>query len=204
MRVLAVTSQSCTVLSGRPLASRRAVPTATSRPVVRWRSFPLRWAYRSPLRPGRPRRRTGRPARRGRACRDGHRGRLGFCNGTGQRAALWPAAGQRALEVVDSLLPPPARAALARAPRGRQRRADLIFGVDGTVGRDCSPVRGLVPSGWASTRTWMTRCGCWTRPWSARPARHPQSARAGHFRRRFARSAGGSWSGLGCGWCVLP
>lgn len=67
----------------------------------------------------------------------------GLYNGTGQRAALWPAAGQRALKVLDSLLPPSARAALATAPRGRQRIVDLIFRVAGTVGRNGSPVREL-------------------------------------------------------------
>jgi hypothetical protein len=64
----------------------------------------------------------------------------GLYNGTGQRAALWPA-GQRALKVLDSLLPPSARAALAMAPRGRQRTVDLIFRVAGTVGRNGSRVR---------------------------------------------------------------
>ena len=67
----------------------------------------------------------------------------GLYNGTGQRAALWPAAGQRALKVLDSLLPRSARAALATAPRGRQRIVDLIFRVAGTVGRNGSPVREL-------------------------------------------------------------
>jgi acyl-CoA synthetase (NDP forming) len=67
----------------------------------------------------------------------------GLYNGTGQRAALWPVAGQQALEVLDSLLPPPARATLATAPRGKQRLADLIFRAAGTIGRDGSPVREL-------------------------------------------------------------
>jgi hypothetical protein len=67
----------------------------------------------------------------------------GLYNGTGQRAALWPAAGQRALNVLGSLLSPSARAALATAPRGRQRIVDLIFRVAGTVGRNGSPVREL-------------------------------------------------------------
>jgi hypothetical protein len=67
----------------------------------------------------------------------------GLYNGTGQRGALWPAAGQRALKVLDSVLPPSARAALATAPRGRQRIVDLIFRVAGTVGRNGSPVREL-------------------------------------------------------------
>jgi hypothetical protein len=67
----------------------------------------------------------------------------GLYNGTGQRATLWPAAGQRALNVLGSLLSPSARAALATAPRGRQRIVDLIFRVAGTVGRNGSPVREL-------------------------------------------------------------
>jgi acyl-CoA synthetase (NDP forming) len=62
---------------------------------------------------------------------------------TGERAALWPAAGQQALDVLDSLLPPPARAVLAKAPDGRRLLADLIFLAAGTVGRDGSPVREL-------------------------------------------------------------
>ena len=67
----------------------------------------------------------------------------GSCHGTVQRVALWPAAGQQALEVLDSLLPPPARAALATAPRGRQSLADLIFRAAGTLSRDGSQVREL-------------------------------------------------------------